>query len=291
MNPLVSIIIPTRNSEKFITVCLNSIFKQNYPSNKFEAIVVDNASTDRTSEIAKKMKARVFQVKGLPPQVCRQRNLGAQKARFEYIYVLDHDMELVDGFLANFAAMVTKTKNSIDAWYVPETIIASSPWLSQIRTFENSFYNETWIGAVRIIKKEKFNLTPDKYDLQFSGGPADWDMDIQLRKLACVFGTMEKGVYHHEEGLPYLRYVTKKGGYVKAGELYKEKWKKRDEKMYQEILHTQYSPYYRLLGVFLEKDSWKKLLSNFHLYLGFLFTKTLMAVVYYMNLRGSSNEK
>lgn len=49
--PIVSIIIPSRNEEKFIGQCLDSLLKQDYPRDKLEIIVVDGASTDKTREI------------------------------------------------------------------------------------------------------------------------------------------------------------------------------------------------------------------------------------------------
>ncbi len=55
--PLVSVIIPTRNSTRTIEICLQSIKKQSYPKN--EIIVVDNYSWDKTKKIAQKY-AKVY---------------------------------------------------------------------------------------------------------------------------------------------------------------------------------------------------------------------------------------
>src|ERR1700694_3240124 len=49
-NPAVSIVIPARNEEANLTDCLQSLVSQT--SVDFEIIVVDDASTDRTREIA-----------------------------------------------------------------------------------------------------------------------------------------------------------------------------------------------------------------------------------------------
>jgi glycosyltransferase involved in cell wall biosynthesis len=46
----VSIVIPAYNEEKYIASTIEAVLAQNYPD--FEVIVVDNASTDKTSEIA-----------------------------------------------------------------------------------------------------------------------------------------------------------------------------------------------------------------------------------------------
>ena len=55
---LVSVIIPARNEEKIIGKAVRSMLAQNYP--RKEIIVMDNASTDSTAEIAKKYKVRVI---------------------------------------------------------------------------------------------------------------------------------------------------------------------------------------------------------------------------------------
>ena len=52
----VSIIVRTKNEEKWISLCLGAIRKQRY--NNFEIILVDNNSTDKTIE-----KAKIFDVK------------------------------------------------------------------------------------------------------------------------------------------------------------------------------------------------------------------------------------
>ena len=49
--PLVSVIIPTLNSEKYLKNTLESI--RNQPYSNIEILVVDNHSTDNTREIAK----------------------------------------------------------------------------------------------------------------------------------------------------------------------------------------------------------------------------------------------
>lgn len=54
MDAFVSIIIPSRNEEKYITQCLDSLLRQTYPKEKTEILVVDGASEDASAAIAQK---------------------------------------------------------------------------------------------------------------------------------------------------------------------------------------------------------------------------------------------
>lgn len=58
--PKISYCVFTYNEEKKIEDCLRSIFDQNYPKDKLEVILVDDKSTDRTVEIAKKFPVKIL---------------------------------------------------------------------------------------------------------------------------------------------------------------------------------------------------------------------------------------
>ncbi|MHB1679015.1 MAG: glycosyltransferase family 2 protein [bacterium] len=80
VNPLVSVIITTKNEEKNIGMCLKSIKSQSYQN--IEIIVVDNQSSDKTKEIAAKFTNLIYD-KG--PERSAQRNYGVSVSRGEYI--------------------------------------------------------------------------------------------------------------------------------------------------------------------------------------------------------------
>src|SRR3954452_2731154 len=52
IGPMVSIILPSRNEERYIEKCLVSLLKQDYPN--YEIIAIDDSSTDITGEIIKR---------------------------------------------------------------------------------------------------------------------------------------------------------------------------------------------------------------------------------------------
>ena len=88
-NPLVSVVIPTLNEERFLGQCLETIKNQTYKN--VEIIVVDNGSADKTVAIAKKHGARAYQA---GPERAGQVNFGVKKAKGKYCYRVDGDFIL-----------------------------------------------------------------------------------------------------------------------------------------------------------------------------------------------------
>ena len=81
--PFISVVIPAYDEEKYLPRSLASLDSQTYPRPRFEVIVVDNASTDRTAEIARAHGARV--VREERKGVGRARQSGAEAAQGEII--------------------------------------------------------------------------------------------------------------------------------------------------------------------------------------------------------------
>lgn len=93
MNDLVSIIIPTYNTEKFIGATLQSVQNQTYQN--WEMILVDDASTDDTVKIIQDFAANDHRIKlsVLPKNSGNgyARNVALEKATGKYIAYLDAD--------------------------------------------------------------------------------------------------------------------------------------------------------------------------------------------------------
>jgi len=88
--PFVSVVIPAYNEENYLPSCLKSIQEQDYPG-KYEVIVVDNASTDNTAEIARAWGAKVVYENKRSPACARQK--GAEAATGEIIAFIDADTQ------------------------------------------------------------------------------------------------------------------------------------------------------------------------------------------------------
>ena len=89
----ISIIIPALNEEKMIGRCLESLTRLSFARDRFEVLIVDNGSRDRTLAIAESFKDRldltVLQQAGV--RISALRNLGARAAAGDILAFLDAD--------------------------------------------------------------------------------------------------------------------------------------------------------------------------------------------------------
>ncbi|GAA5049320.1 glycosyltransferase involved in cell wall biosynthesis [Thermocatellispora tengchongensis] len=87
--PLVSAIVPNHNYAASLELCLRALQNQTY--RPVELIVVDDASTDDSVEVARRLGVRVVQT-GRNAGVAAARNLGAAHARGEILVFADSDV-------------------------------------------------------------------------------------------------------------------------------------------------------------------------------------------------------
>lgn len=85
--PRYSIVIPVYNVEKYLKRTLDSIFNQT--EQNFEVILVNDGSTDKSVEIAKKYKVKIIDSKHV--SVSEARNIGVKHAKGDYLIFLDSD--------------------------------------------------------------------------------------------------------------------------------------------------------------------------------------------------------
>jgi len=90
--PLVSIIIPCRNEENFIAMCLDSIMANAYPKDRLEILIVDGMSKDRTRAIVEGYARRHACMRLLdnPKQIAPAAlNAGIKNAKGEIVMRMD----------------------------------------------------------------------------------------------------------------------------------------------------------------------------------------------------------
>ena len=202
--PLVSVVVPTRNSEQFITACLQAITEQEYPN--IELIVVDRDSTDKTKRIAKDYTSHVY---NYGPERSAQRNFGVDKASGTFIAIIDSDMELTPTVIAECVAAMKEPK--VYGVVIPEESFGEGFW-AQCKRLERSFYNGVdWLEAARFFRREDY-LALGGYNEKLVSGE-DWELSHRMKKLGKL-QRIEGRIMHNEGRISLLKTLKKKSYYA-----------------------------------------------------------------------------
>lgn len=218
MKPLVSIIIPAYNAEKWIGYTLESAVAQTW--RRKEIIVIDDGSTDRTAQVARRFASREVSVvstvnQGLSGAV----NLAFRLCEGDYIQELDADDILApDKIERQLAALREDDGNRV---------LLSSPWAyfyyrtRNVRFIQNSLC-ESLSPVDWLSRKMNENLHMQNAtwlvsrELAKAAGPWDetlhYDQDGEYfaRVLMCSQGTRfvpGTGVYYRASGTGSVSYI------------------------------------------------------------------------------------
>lgn len=259
--PLVSIVIPTLNAASLIEKCLQSIKRQTYQ--QIEIIVVDGHSQDNTVAIAKRYTNEVYsfgpdqshgRVYGGP----YQRNYGANRARGEYIHLVDADMELT--IRVTEACVIKLLATGADALIIPEQFHGTSFW-ARCKALEKQCYrDDDTMEAPRLVKKSAWDAIGG-VDASL-GGIEDRDLVRKLRDGGYKTERITEVVLNDEGQLTLLGSWKKKYLYGKAARRYLGK--EQPGQIYQ-----QFTPF---KGAYLRH--WKILIKHPLLFLGFVVMRT-----------------
>lgn len=111
---LISVVVVARNEEETISTCLDSLLEQNYPSDKFQIIVVDDHSTDSTLKIIRSHSEKNAQIKCLQlGENVTGKKQGITKAiefsSAELIVTTDADCRMGVSWLSSIASFYKNT--------------------------------------------------------------------------------------------------------------------------------------------------------------------------------------
>jgi glycosyltransferase involved in cell wall biosynthesis len=99
--PLASIVVPTRNRAEVLRLCLESFVRQTLPPERFQVIVVDNGSTDKTWDVASSFADRLSLTLLYEPEPGLHvgRHAGWRAARSDVLMFCDDDIEADPGWV------------------------------------------------------------------------------------------------------------------------------------------------------------------------------------------------
>jgi glycosyltransferase involved in cell wall biosynthesis len=176
----ISVIVPVYNEEKNIGLLLKRLLNLNFPKDKFEIIVVDNNSKDRTSEIVKEFQVTYLCEKKQSSYAAR--NKGIKKAKGNILAFIDGDCIPDKDWLKN---VITHFINE-DVDIIAGNIILSINYSISLKLIDiyqliamgerqkNSEKEGRCAGGNLIAKKEIFEKIGYFDERLISGGDGEW---------------------------------------------------------------------------------------------------------------------
>jgi glycosyltransferase involved in cell wall biosynthesis len=170
--PLISVIIPVFNCEKYIKYALESIFKQGYPN--FEILVINDGSTDRSVEIVEELNIigsrniKIISQKNQGPSAAK--NTGIRQANGSIIGFLDSDDLWTDKHI-EYMLPYLENEGMFDA--VKGNIVNIKVIEDRIYEISDKYYHQTVIGA-GLYKASVFENIGLFDETMYHGEDADW---------------------------------------------------------------------------------------------------------------------
>jgi glycosyltransferase involved in cell wall biosynthesis len=217
MLPFVSVIVPTHNRSALLEQTVNTLMAQDYPEDRWELILVDNASTDSTRDVTQELSVRFDNVTALDEKrkgAHFARNSGALAAKGEVLYFTDDDMlaepsmlsEIVKGFeLDTDIASVTgkvlpKWETEPPVWILEH---CRNALLSLLDLGEATIVSDEDPGVFschQAVRKEVFmkagGFNPDTNAEVFTGDN-ETGLNIKIRQLGYRFAYVGTAVTQH----------------------------------------------------------------------------------------------
>lgn len=199
----ISFVVPTRNSARTLDACLASLRTQTHPD--VEVLVVDNASTDTTTEIAERHADQVLQ---WGPERSAQRNRGTALSTGDVVVFIDSDMVLEPHIAAQIHAEFT-ARPEVGALVIPERSFGDG-FLARCRELEKQLYvGDAAVESPRAFRREIIERVGG-WDEKLTAAE-DWDLADRTREATTV-GRVSAWIWH-DEGRIRLRATFAKKRY------------------------------------------------------------------------------
>lgn len=156
MNPLISVIIPIYNVEKYLSRCLESVITQDYKN--IEIILINDGATDRSLDIAIQYQNKDKRIKVFSQTnqgLSAARNTGLEKAKGDYITFIDSD-DYVSQDYVSYMFNLLKKNHFRSPLAIASLMNVFEKSGKQVNTGNNQEY--TWSGKKCIEKMCYHNL-------------------------------------------------------------------------------------------------------------------------------------
>jgi len=203
-----SIIIPAKNEEAYIGRCLDSILHTDYPRDRFEVLVVDNGSSDRTALIAAAKGASVFSA---PEEtIAGLRNFGVRRALGQILVFLDADCSVSSTWLDEAARYLTA--HSIACFGAPPGIPEQATWVQkawyQVRRNPREIMEVEWLESMNMFVRRDAFESVDGFDERLITCE-DYDLCLRLKSLGKIVADGRISAIHHGEAATLTQFFHK----------------------------------------------------------------------------------
>jgi len=258
--PLVSVIIPCRNSSQNLENLLESFIDSKYKN--FEIIINDDVvSNDNTMELCNKFQSKGLNIvyKKENISMAQGRKKGVDFSSGEILLHVDSDMKITADLLSECVELIY---NGFDALVIPEESFGTTFW-SKCKWLEKKCYDGNInIESLRCLKRDIYlELGGHNEKMVFS---EDKDLDIRVRQAGYNIGRTKNFLWHNEGDLKLLKTLTKKLGYSKTANIFAE--------VHPKEFKWQANPLNRYIIFF---KNIKYLFLHPLIYIGMIYMKTL----------------
>lgn len=181
--PLISIIIPVYNAEKYLRECLDTVLAQSFTD--FEVLIINDGSTDSSRQICDEYAEKDKRIKVFHKEnggVSAARNLGIENAKGEWITFVDSDDKVNELFLEKFEIEKHKNldifiqshinvyeNNTVYSKLINDKVVISNEigkWLEKLE-IETLNIQTPW---AKLFKKELITQNSIRFNEDFSNG-------------------------------------------------------------------------------------------------------------------------
>lgn len=219
----ISIIIPTHNRSELLDVALEKIYANKFPKNKYQVIVIDDASTDKTEQICRKWgkSEKLIYHKQKKAGQAVARNKGLELSEGKIIIFGQDDIFYTQNFLnEHYSFHLKHRKNNyaclgLILWDPNLEITDLMKWSTNELTFAGKFgghqfaYNQLKNGQAANynyfytsnISLKRDLLLQERFDPWFDGyGWEDIELGLRLQKkhdLKIIYNSAAVAYHHH----------------------------------------------------------------------------------------------
>lgn len=196
--PEISVVVPVRDGGSSLAVLLASLRAQDFEDDRYEVIVVDNASRDDSARIAASHGARV--VHEPRPNRSAARNAGVRAARADVFAFIDADCRATPGWLRELLAC--RGQAPLVAGGVQ---MLTGPAPNAVERFDASWrfkqeagLRQGWAAAANLLVERDAFETIGGFDTAYRHYAEDVDFCLRAGRAGFAIAFCERALVHHE---------------------------------------------------------------------------------------------